>query len=48
VAEREFVVFYGCGAILNSIVETWLDRIGRKIDSSATAIPENGDWNSPA
>ncbi len=26
------VVFYGCGAILNSIVDTWNEYIGRKID----------------
>jgi FkbM family methyltransferase len=42
VAEREFVVFYGCGAILNSIVETWLDRIGRKIDFLCDSDP--GKW----
>ena len=27
-----YVVFYGCGAILSSIVESWDDLIGRKID----------------
>lgn len=27
-----FVVFYGCGAIFGSIVETWRDLVGRKID----------------
>jgi len=27
-----YVVFYGCGAILNSIVESWDEHIGRKID----------------
>ncbi|MDD5307569.1 MAG: FkbM family methyltransferase [Deltaproteobacteria bacterium] len=32
VACHEFVVFYGCGAILNSIVETWDTHVGRKID----------------
>lgn len=26
------VVFYGCGAILNSIVESWNEYVGRKID----------------
>lgn len=28
----QYVVFYGCGAILNSIVETWNVYIDRKID----------------
>jgi len=32
VGRYEFVVFYGCGAILNSIVETWDAYVGRKID----------------
>ncbi len=27
-----YVVFYGCGAILHSIVESWNEHIGRKID----------------
>ena len=27
-----YVVFYGCGAILNSIVESWNEHVGRKID----------------
>ena len=32
VKQYEYVVFYGCGAILNSIVDTWNAYIGRKID----------------
>ena len=28
----QYVAFYGCGAILNSIVETWNASVGRKID----------------
>lgn len=32
VRQYEYVVFYGCGAILNSIVDTWNLYIGRKID----------------
>lgn len=32
VKNYELVVFYGCGAILNSIVDTWNEYIGRKID----------------
>jgi FkbM family methyltransferase len=27
-----YVVFYGCGAILHSIVESWTEHVGRKID----------------
>lgn len=32
VSQHPYVVFYGCGAILNSIVETWEALVGRKID----------------
>ena len=28
----EYVVFYGCGMILPSIVDTWTKYIGRRID----------------
>ncbi len=31
-ARYPYVVFYGCGAILNSIVESWDEHVGRKID----------------
>ncbi len=31
-SQYEYVVFYGCGAILNSIVDTWNEFIGRRID----------------
>lgn len=31
-AQYKYVVFYGCGAILNSIVESWDEYVGRKID----------------
>jgi len=33
------VVFYGCGAILGSIVETWDAQIGRKIDFCCDSDP---------
>ncbi len=32
IKQYEYVVFYGCGAILHSIVDTWDKHIGRKID----------------
>jgi FkbM family methyltransferase len=33
ITERyHYVVFYGCGAILNSIVDSWYKKVGRKID----------------
>ena len=31
-ARYMYVVFYGCGAILNSIVESWNEHVGIKID----------------
>jgi len=31
-SQYEYVVFYGCGMILNSIIDTWNQYIGRKID----------------
>lgn len=31
-SQYKYVVFYGCGAILNSIVDTWNVYVGRKID----------------
>lgn len=34
-----YVVFYGCGAILGSIVETWEGEIGRKIDFCCDSDP---------
>ena len=39
VAERPLVVFYGCGAILNSIVETWNEQVARKIDFCCDSDP---------
>jgi FkbM family methyltransferase len=36
------VVFYGCGAILNSIVDTWNEYVGRKIDFCCDSDP--GKW----
>ena len=33
------VVFYGCGAILNSIVETWTEYVGRPIDFTCDSDP---------
>ncbi|MBF0385201.1 MAG: FkbM family methyltransferase [Candidatus Omnitrophica bacterium] len=32
VKQYEVVVFYGCGIILNRIIDTWKQHIGRKID----------------
>lgn len=37
-----YVVFYGCGAILNSIVESWSEHIGRKIDYCCDS--NSGKW----
>jgi len=31
-ARFPYVVFYGCGAIMNSIVESWNEHVGRRID----------------
>lgn len=39
VARYPRVVFYGCGAILNSIVETWDRQVGRKIDFCCDSDP---------
>jgi FkbM family methyltransferase len=36
------VVFYGCGAILHSIVESWMEHVGRKIDYCCDSDP--GKW----
>lgn len=38
----QFVVFYGCGAILNSIVETWNTYINHKIDFCCDS--DNSKW----
>src|SRR4030067_171331 len=41
--ERDpYVVFYGCGAILNSIVESWDEHVGRKIDYCCDS--DSGKW----
>jgi len=37
-----YVVFYGCGAILNSIVESWNEHVGRKIDYCCDS--DRGKW----
>ena len=37
-----YVVFYGCGAILNSIVESWNEHVGRKIDYCCDS--DSGKW----
>lgn len=39
---RRYVAFYGCGAILNSIVETWNAQVGRKIDFCCDS--DSGKW----
>jgi FkbM family methyltransferase len=38
-ASRPYVAFYGCGAILGSIVETWRDAVGRRIDFCSDSDP---------
>jgi len=40
VAGYPVVVFYGCGAILNSIVDTWNEYVGRTIDFCCDSDPE--------
>lgn len=41
ITERyRYVVFYGCGAILNSIVETWMEQVGRPLDFTCDSNPE--------
>jgi len=42
VKQYELVVFYGCGAILDSIVETWDIYVGRKIDYCCDS--DNSKW----
>lgn len=37
--EFRYVVFYGCGAIFSSIVETWLEFVGRPIDFCCDSDP---------
>lgn len=34
-----YVVFYGCGAIFSSIVDTWLEYVGRPIDFCCDSDP---------
>jgi FkbM family methyltransferase len=41
---HRYVVFYGCGAILGSIVETWNELVGRKIDFCCDSDPKK--WGS--
>ena len=38
-ASKKFVAFYGCGAIFGSIVETWNELVGRKIDFCSDSDP---------
>lgn len=40
VANSRYVVFYGCGAIFASIVETWMRYVGRPIDFCCDSNPE--------
>jgi FkbM family methyltransferase len=40
VEEHPYVVFYGCGAILNSIVQTWNDYVDRRIDFCCDSDPQ--------
>lgn len=37
-----YVVFYGCGAILNNIVESWNEHVGREIDYCCDS--DSGKW----
>jgi len=37
--EYRYVVFYGCGAILVSIVDTWNEYVGRPIDFCCDTDP---------
>ena len=39
-AKKQFVAFYGCGAIFGSIVETWRELVGRKIDFCCDSNPD--------
>lgn len=39
VRSHKYVVFYGCGAILNSIIETWMQFVGRRIDFCCDSDP---------
>lgn len=39
-ASSRYVVFYGCGAIFSSIVETWMRYVGRKIDFCCDSNPD--------
>lgn len=34
-----YVVFYGCGAIFSSIVDTWMEHVGRPIDFCCDSDP---------
>lgn len=34
-----YVVFYGCGAIFSSIVDTWMEYVGRRIDYCCDSDP---------
>jgi FkbM family methyltransferase len=38
-ASHRYVAFYGCGAILGSIIETWQELVGRKIDFCCDSNP---------
>ena len=40
VCKYEYVVFYGCGTMLPSIVDTWNQYIGRKIDYTCDSNSE--------
>src|ERR1035437_2694148 len=40
VARYPVVVFYGCGVILNTMVPTWNECVGRKIDFCCDSDPE--------
>lgn len=37
--KSRYVVFYGCGAIYSSIVDTWLEYVGRPIDFCCDSDP---------
>lgn len=39
VADARYVVFYGCGAIFSSILDTWREYVGRQIDYCCDSDP---------
>lgn len=40
IRDRKFVIFYGCGAILESIIGKWMEFVGRPIDFCCDSDPQ--------